>query len=215
MNNLLYKEFRLALHPTAYIFMALSAMLLIPDYPYYVTFFYSGLAIFFICLNGRENHDISYTMNLPVRKKDIVAARFLLVVLLQFFQVILAIPCAIIRQHFPLPGNQVGMDANIAFFGLAYIMMGLFNLVFFGLYYKNVEKVGKAFAFASVAIGLYMAVMETLTHVLPFFRDRLDTPEPEYLPEKLIVLAIGILLYGMMTWLVYRRSVKSFENLDL
>ncbi len=215
MRNLLNKELRLALHPTAYIFLAFSAMLLIPNYPYYVIFFYSGLAVFFTCLNGRENHDIGYTMNLPVRKKDIVGARFLVVILLQILQTILAVPFAIIRQGFPMPGNQVGMDANIAFFGLAYIMMGLFNLVFFGIYYRNVEKVGKALGFASFATGLYMTIMETLTHALPLFRDRLDTKDPEYLSAKLIVLAVGVLVYGMLTWLAYRRAVRAFEKLDL
>ena len=34
MKHLLNKEFRLAMHPTNLIFLTLSAMLLIPDYPY-------------------------------------------------------------------------------------------------------------------------------------------------------------------------------------
>ncbi len=215
MNNLLYKELRLTLHPTAFIFLALSAMLLIPNYPYYVTFFYTGLAIFFTCLNGRENHDISYTMNLPVRKKDIVRARFLVVVILQLSQAILAIPFAILRQMMPLPGNLVGMDANIAFFGLSFIMMGLFNLVFFHIYYDDVEKVGKAFGMASVVMGLYMLIMETLTHAVPFFKDQLDTNDPQHLVPKLMVLGTGLAFYAAATLLAYRRSVRTFEALDL
>ena len=39
MKNLLYKEFRLAIHPSVYIFFALAALLLVPSYPYYVRFF--------------------------------------------------------------------------------------------------------------------------------------------------------------------------------
>ena len=58
MKNLLYKELRLALHPTAILFLFLSAMLLIPGYPYYVVFFYTCLGIFCICRNGRESRDI-------------------------------------------------------------------------------------------------------------------------------------------------------------
>ena len=41
MKNLLYKEFRLAIHPTVYIFFLLTALLLVPSYPYYVSFFLS------------------------------------------------------------------------------------------------------------------------------------------------------------------------------
>ena len=58
MKNLLRKELVLALHPTAPLFLALSAMLLIPNYPYLVAFFYTGLGVFFTCLNGRENDDV-------------------------------------------------------------------------------------------------------------------------------------------------------------
>jgi hypothetical protein len=60
-----------------------------------------------------------------------------------------------------------------------------------------------------------MTIMETLTHALPFFRNRLDTKDPEYLSAKLIVLAVGVLVYGMLTWLAYRRAVRAFEKLDL
>ena len=47
MLRLLQKEIRLAMHPTVPIFLLLSAMLLIPNYPYYVAFFYTGLGVFF------------------------------------------------------------------------------------------------------------------------------------------------------------------------
>ena len=76
MGKLMKKELKLAMHPTAPMFLALSAMLLIPNYPYYVIFFYTSLAVFFICLTGRENHDIFFTMLLPVSKKDVVKADF-------------------------------------------------------------------------------------------------------------------------------------------
>lgn len=215
MRNLLLKEFKLAMHPTAIIFLSLSAMLMIPNYPYYVTFFYTGLAIFFTCLNGRENNDIFYTMLLPVRKKDIVKSRFLFVIILQLIQVLLAVPFAILRQSFNLPGNQVGMDANIAFFGLSFIMLGIFNLVFFNIYYKDVNKVGKAFGISSAAVFVYMTIAETCVHVVPFVRDYLDTKDTVYLSYKLIVLAAGIIIYVLLSFITYKKSVKNFEKLDL
>ena len=215
MRNLLLKEIKLAMHPTAIIFLSLSAMLMIPNYPYYVTFFYTGLAIFFTCLNGRENNDIFYTMLLPVRKKDIVKSRFLFVIILQLIQVLLAVPFAILRQSFNLPGNQVGMDANIAFFGLSFIMLGIFNLVFFNIYYKDVNKVGKAFGISSVAVFVYMTIAETCVHIVPFVRDYLDTKDTVYLSYKLIVLTAGIIIYVLLSFITYKKSVKNFEKLDL
>ena len=72
MKALLFKEIRLALHPTTYLFMVIGAMLMIPSYPYYVAFVYTCLGIFFIFLSARENKDIIFTASLPVRKSDVV-----------------------------------------------------------------------------------------------------------------------------------------------
>ena len=216
MKNLLLKEIRLAMHPTSIIFIGLAAMMIIPNYPYYVTFFYTGLAIFFTCLNGRENNDVFYTLNLPVRKKDIVTARFLYTTLLELVQIAVAIPFAIIRQSFThVEPNQVGMEANIAFFGLSFIMLGIFNLLFYNIYYKDVTKVGKAFVIPSIVVFVYMGIMEALTHIIPFFKDKLDTYDTQYVPEKLVVLMIGIVCYVVLTLIAYKNSVKHFEKYDL
>ena len=101
MKNLLIKEFRLAMHPAAIIFIFLASMLLIPNYPYFVVMFYTCLGIFFICLTARENHDIDYTMLLPVRKGDLVSARILMVVLLQLIELAVCVIFAVIRSRLP------------------------------------------------------------------------------------------------------------------
>lgn len=213
--RLLKKELMLALHPTGVIFPLLSAMLLIPNYPYGVVFFYTGLAVFFTCLNGRECNDIFYGMTLPIARKDIVLARFMLTMLMEVVQLIVAVPFALLRQNFPMPGNLVGMDANIALFGFAFVQYGIFNLLFFRVYYRNVNNVGKAFLAASTGSFVYIALMETAAHAVPFVRDRLDTSDPANLPEKLAVLAIGLILYLLMTYLAYKRAVKDFAKQDL
>lgn len=215
MFKLLSKEFRLAIHPTNVIFLSLSAMLLIPNYPYYVTFFYTTLGLFFLCLNGRENNDIEYSIVLPVRKQAIVQGRIGFAVAVELAQLLLAIPFAVLRQGISPVGNGVGMDANIAFFGLSLAMMGLFNLLFFPAYYKNPNKVGKAYVVSSTVIFLYITLAEGLTHVVPFFRDQLDTPDPLFLHAKLIVLVIGCISFALMSWLACHVSAKRFIALDL
>lgn len=215
MKNMLLKEFRLALHPTNLIFLSLSAMLIIPNYPYYVTFFYTTLGLFFLCLTGRENHDIEYSMVLPVRKRTLVQARITFAVLLELAQLALAIPFAVLRQRMLPSGNEVGMDANIAFFGLSLLMFGMFNLLFFTAYYRDPAKVGKAFITSSTFLFVYIAVAETLAHALPFFRDQLDTPDPQYLAAKLTVLGIGLFSFLLFSVLAVRIASRRFEALDL
>lgn len=215
MKNLLYKELRLAFHPTVALFWLLSAMLLIPSYPYYVIFFYSMLGIFFVCLTGRENHDLYFTMSLPIRKRDLVRARFGFVVMIELIQLLIAVPFAILRQRLPLPGNEVGMDANIAFFGISLLLFGLYNWIFLTAYYAAPDKVGKTFAITSVVMWVLIIAAEALCHIVPFMRDRLDMPDPRFITEKLAVLAVGFLCYIALTWLALRRSEKAFEKLDL
>ncbi len=215
MKALLMKEIRLAMHPTAPLFLGLSAMLLIPNYPYYVVFFYTALGVFFTCLNGRENQDVMFTMLLPVAKRDVVRARVALVLLLEGAQLLAAIPFAILR-HVLIPApNMAGMDANTALFGLALVELGLFNLVFFPTYYRDVRKVGTAFVKGASAVFGFILLAEAAAHAVPWVRDVLDTPDPRHLPSKLTVLALGAALFAGMTLLARGLAIRRFERVDL
>ena len=72
MKTLLYKQLRLACHPMTPVFCLSGIMLLIPNYPYSVAFFYVTLGLFFTFLNMREQKDIYYSALLPLRKRDTV-----------------------------------------------------------------------------------------------------------------------------------------------
>ena len=215
MKNLLKKELKLALHPTALLFLALSSMLMIPNYPYLVAFFYTGLGVFFTCLLGRENDDIGYTLLLPVSKRDVVRARFTVVIALQLLQMLLAVPFAVLRQALIPEGNLAGLDANTALFGFAFVLYGGFNLIFFSTYYKDVRRVGTSFILSSVWVFLWIGVVEACTHILPFMRACIDTPDPMHLPEKLIILVAGAVLYALLVTVAYRRAATYFEKQDL
>ena len=61
MKTLLYKQLRLVCHPMTPVFCLFGAMLLIPNYPYSVIFFYVTLGLFFTFLNMREQKDIYFS----------------------------------------------------------------------------------------------------------------------------------------------------------
>ena len=214
MLKLISKEFKLAVHPTGWIFLALSAMLLIPNYPYYVVFFYTGLGLFFTCLTGRENRDIDYMLLLPVRKRDAVTARFVSTLVLEGLQLATAAGFAVLRSLLLKEGNQAGMDANTAFFGLALVQLGLMNYTFFTRYYRRPEKVGSVFIVTCIVCFAYIGLAETAAFAVPFVRDVLDVPDPANLPVKLAVLGVGAVVFAVLTYLAYRKSVRSFEALD-
>ena len=142
MKNLLYKEFRLALHPSFYIFFLFGVLLLIPNWPFFIAFGYLFLAFMNMFFIARANQDIFFTASLPVRKKDMVRARVLTLALMELLQIVVAIPFAVLHNRLYLQENLAGMNVNIAFFGLVLIMYAVFNLVFLPMFYRNAYRAG-------------------------------------------------------------------------
>lgn len=215
MKNLLYKEFKLATHPTTFIFLLFGLMILIPAYPYYVEFFYTAMSIFFIFLTGRENKDIFYTVTLPIRKRDAVKARCWMVAIIELVQIILSVPFAMISAAINHQGNLAGIDANAAFFGLVFLTFALFNIIFIPMFYKTACKVGTAFIAGSIAIGLYILAAESLVWIPSPLKTYLDTTAPGTTMKQLPILLAGIAVWTMTMFIVYKKAAANFEKVDL
>ena len=132
MRALQWKEWRLSMSPVPLLFLLLSGLILIPNYPYYVTFFYNGLGLFMLMQSLRENRDTAYLMLLPVTKAEMVRARFRTVVQLELLQVLACIPFMALRASYGQLNNAVGIEANTAFLGLGlcdvFVGVGLVDL---------------------------------------------------------------------------------------
>lgn len=215
MKNLLYKELKLAVHPTCYIFLGLAAMLLIPNYPYYVAFFYQTLGILFIFLNGSTNNDIFFTTLLPIRKRDAVKARFATVILCEGLQILVSIPFAILRYVIYPAENQAGMEANLALFGLVLIMFGIFNAIFLPMFYKTAYKTGIPYLIACTAMFLFVGLAEAVIQLNAPWKTALDTMDSVHFPQQLLVFCIGIFIFALLTALSFQKSAQQFENIDL
>lgn len=159
------KDLRLAAHPMMYVFALFGVMLIIPNYPYTVVFFYGLLGIFFTFLNGRENKDVYYCAVLPVTKRDQVRARAWLVVAVELTELVIAIPFAWLSVRINLNGtNLAGIDANVALFGCVLLIYGVFNVVFLPVFYKTAIRAGRAFLLAVIPMTVLMVLVEALSH---------------------------------------------------
>lgn len=212
--KLFQKELRLCLHPTAPMGLMLSAMVLIPNYPYLVSFFYTTLAIFFTCLQGRENNDVLFTMTLPVSRGQLVRGRIALAAVMELAQVLLTVPMVFLRQKINPAGNAAGMDANLALIGYGLAFFGLFNLVFFSSYYKNVNRVGLSFLAASAVSFLLVGLDVVTSYAVPFIRE-MDTMSAEAFPRQLWVLIGGGAVFALLTALAVKTAQYGFEKQDL
>ena len=215
MKALQWKEWRLSMSPVPLLFLLLSGLILIPNYPYYVTFFYNGLGIFMLMQSLRENSDTAYLMLLPVTKAEMVRARFRTVVQLELLQVLACVPFMALRASYGHLNNAVGIEANTAFLGFGLVQMGLFNLVFFPMHYKNAYDLGKPFVVASVVEFFYIVLAEACDHVIPYMKTVCESYALRDQLRQWPVLLGGAAVFALLTMAAERSSVRRFEQVDL
>lgn len=214
MKTLLYKQLRLACHPMTPVFCLSGIMLLIPNYPYSVAFFYVTLGLFFTFLNMREQKDIYYSALLPLRKRDTVRAAVAFTVLVELLSVVItALFCLLSAKLQPGKDNAVGMDANLMLLGAGFVLYGVFNLVFFICLYRSGYKVGAAYLKANLALWPMMLLAETLPHFPSLmWLNRVDVRANL---RQIPILLFGIAVFAVLTILTYRRSARLYERVDL
>lgn len=214
MKTLLYKQLRLACHPMTPVFCLSGIMLLIPNYPYSVAFFYVTLGLFFTFLNMREQKDIYYSALLPIRKRDTVRAAVAFTVLVELLSVVItALFCLLSAKLQPGKDNAVGMDANLMLLGAGFVLYGVFNLVFFVCLYRSGYKVGAAYLKANLALWPMMLLAEALPHFPSLmWLNRVDAQANLH---QIPILLFGVAVFVVLTILAYRRSARLYERVDL
>ena len=71
MTPMMRKNLRLVNIPVTWFFPLLVLLLIVPGYPYVMVFLYQVLGLYFVFQGVRENHDVHFSLLLPVRKRDI------------------------------------------------------------------------------------------------------------------------------------------------
>ena len=213
--KLLKKELKLCLHPAAVIMLGLTLLILIPGYPYTVSFFYVMLGLFFIAQGARENHDVTFTLTLPVERRAVVDGRFLLTMVLELCSLVLAGLMIAVHNAVMSAPNPAGMEANIVLIGEGLFLFGVFNLIFYTGHFKDVSRIGGPFMLACTAVFLLVTADVILTYALPFWRDVLDTPDPQNMGVKLGFDAVCLVLFIAMTLLALTISRKRFQKQDI
>ena len=216
MKKLFYKEMKLSANPLTYWFIAFSAMTMIPSYPILVGSFFICLGIFHTYQQIREYDDVTYTVMLPVKKRDIVTAKYLFVLFIELTAFILCTLLTIIRMKIlgtavPYATNQL-MNANMAYFGYTMIVFAVFNSIFLAGFFKTTYKIGKPF-FIFCIVSFIIIIMGEILHHIPDL-ESLNNPSNLSMPQ-VVIFAIGIVVFMLCTWLSYQKAVKDFEGIDL
>ena len=214
MTALLYKQLRLVCHPMTPVFCLFGVMVLIPNYPYTVIFFYVTLGLFFTFLNMREQKDIYYSALLPVPKRDTVKAGCLFTVLIELLSLVLLVPFSVLAvQLQPGKDNLVGLDPNAALLAAGFLLYAVFNAVFLPSFYRSGYKVGVSYLKAVIPMAVGMIVCEALPHLPALtWLDDLDAATQ----VRLLPILIGSgLVYAGGAALTCRASERAYEKVDL
>ena len=233
MKALIYKELKLAMHPICYLFVALfPLMILIPSYPMGIGFIYilSCYPVLFLGANkGQQSNDLLYSTLLPVRKKDIVMARIITVILMQvaymlilsaLYPAALAINAEITRQteaaraagenvsDVTIPG--LGLNSFVLLLAFAVVGYAIADLIFFPIYYKHGKSIVMSTLMTILGFVVYIGVF---TIGLPFVPG-LEIMNNLHVGIQFICLGAAIGLSALAHYFVYKISSKRLERVD-
>lgn len=224
MKALLYKEFKLAMHPMCYVFITVFPLLiLIPKYPIAVGFIYvlSAYPVLFLGANkGQQSNDLLFSTLLPVRKKDIVLARILTVIIMQVIFITVMTwfyPFKVLIAHYiPGPASAgIDVDGYVSILAFAIIGFAFADLGFFPAYYKNGRSILLPTLFTVFGFAIYIM---TVTVVIPYIpvigQPYVDFFSTSKIWIQFIFLAVSIIFYGLIHIIVYKVSAKRLEKVD-
>jgi len=231
MKALIYKELKLAMHPICYIFIIVfPLMAFIPSYPLAIGFIYvlSCYPILFLGANkGQQSNDLLFTALLPVRKKDIVLARIITVLIMQFVFTFLLLLVAPFGGQLTAAVEADAIASGVAYEGvpglqhesiltvvsIAIICFSFADLVFFSVYYKN----GKSIVLSSLlTIFGFMILVCGLTILLPLISpfDAFFAMIDGSVLAKFIMIMCSVLISAFVHYITYKVASKELERVD-
>lgn len=223
MKALLYKEFKLAMHPLCYLFiLVFPLMMLIPSYPLAISFIYvlAAYPLLFLGANkGQQSNDLLFTVLLPVRKKDIVMARVITIVLMQAMTIAMSLiiypialysfyTASLAAEEIVVPG--LGFNSYVLLLAFVIVSFAVADLIFFPLYYRN----GKSIVLGTfLAMLVFVAIIAVTTIILPYIPG-LEGINNLNLGIQFAALAGALTISFLLHWAVYKASSNLLEKVD-
>lgn len=223
MKHLLYKEFKLAVPPLAYLLIILMSMsALSPAFPSFVPLIYMAATYTFLFIGMNKTtttNDLYYTCTLPIKREDVVKARVITVAVVQLVEVALVFGFMSVATFIFDASSEESMQISlnmhqpITLLAAYLISFSVYDLIYLPWFYKT----GKTII-ANMLVGVIVtAIVAGVLTMVPFFVAKeiftVGLPNSNYLLQfGLLVIAIGI--YIAIKALVIKLSTKNLKKLD-
>ncbi len=201
-------HFKLNLPKPLLLMFLMGGLMCAPSYPRIV------VVMLFIMMLGsllgvtRETRSEEMFLTLPIKRVDNVKGQALFTAGIQLIYLLCCAVGATVALFIPFFGktiatSQPGLVANVAFFGIALIVYGVFNLAFLPLYFKGGNATASSLFIACV-VGILCAfatygVFELLAQTVPQFGKVLLTFGADTLPWQFLILFCGAAVYAALT----------------
>ncbi|MDO4538789.1 MAG: ABC-2 transporter permease [Coriobacteriales bacterium] len=217
MRNLLIKELTLSASMLSYLFITFGSMFFLPGYPILCGAFFACLGIFQSFQRAREANDLVFSALLPVAKKDVARGKVYFSCIIELCTLLLMAAAMLVRMTIladsPVYRSNVLMNANPFALGVAFVIFGLFNLVFIAGFFRTSYQFGKPFV-AFVVVTFTTIMVAEAAHHIPGL-EALNAFGFDHLPLQLGLLVAGAACYIILTTLALRSAAASFERTDL
>lgn len=217
MYNLLMKELKLGVSPIFYILPIMTgALMLIPGWLYFLVLLYfcfitvpNMLGIY------KAENDLIFSMMMPVSKKDVVKAKVGVFVILELLHIAIAIGFGLISTRLYPDLSYYFFGPTLGFWGLCFVMLGIFNLILISMYFKTAYKYGAATIVATAAATLFAGVAEWLAIANVTVYDLFKGAGAENFMLQLSILLAGMVIFTLFTIIAYTIAIKRFEKVDI
>ncbi|MBM7563898.1 ABC-2 transporter permease [Paenibacillus sacheonensis] len=217
MVNLLVKDLKLGVNPMFLVMPLLTgALMLVPGWLYFlVLLYFCWITIPNMFAGFRTQNDLMFTSMMPVTKKDMVKARVSVIVILELLHIVVAMIFGVINTHLYPNLVYYFFAPSMGFWGLCFVMLAIFNIIFIAMFYKTAYKYGQA-AFASIgAAMLFAGVAQWIGVESPYVSDIFNGTGRDDMGLQTSILAAGIVIFIVLTMIAYRMAVKRFLKVEI
>ncbi len=217
MYNLLMKDIKLGVNPFFYFMPFLTgALMLIPGWLYFFVFLYfCFITIPNIYGAYKTQNDLIFSIMMPVTKKDIVKSKMAVVVLLELLHIVTAAIYGVIHTQIYPDFNYFFFGPSIGFFGLCFVMLAIFNLIFISMYYKTSYKYGFPTVVGIIGAMLFGAAAEWVGIKNSMVFDLFKGKGADNFAIQFAILITGIVIFAIFTIIAYNIAIKRFKKVEI
>ena len=163
----------------------------------------------------KSQNDLMFTAMMPVTKKDIVKARLSVIVILELLHIVIAMIFGAITIRLYPDLAYYFFAPHMGFWGLCFVMLAIFNIVFISMYYKTAYQYGAATIASITAATLFAGVAQWLGIQNSFVSDTFNGTGVDNTALQASILAAGIVIFIAFTMLAYRIAVRRFLKVEI